>query len=224
MKRRAVVFAGLCGCAAASAVAMKPRHRASLELVPIHLEQQVPTAFDGWTLDAAIVPVLPDPALQATLERTYSQVLARTYVDRDGRRIMLSIAYGEDQATDATAAHRPEFCYTAQGFWVRTIGEDRLELADHAIRVRRLVGRLGPRMEPITYWVTMNDRAVLPGVERKLNQIRLGLSGQIPDGMLVRSSTVGLEIPDSFRLQDRFLAAMQRSMPADVRPRYFGRA
>nr|WP_259373762.1 exosortase-associated protein EpsI, B-type [Rubrivivax gelatinosus] len=214
----------MCAGAAASALALRPRQRASLELMPVHLEQQVPQAFSGWTIDPAVVPVLPDPSLRATLERTYSQVLARTYVDREGRRLMLSIAYGEDQATDATAVHRPEFCYSAQGFAVRTLGEDRLALAQHAIKVRRLVARLGPRMEPITYWVTMNDRTILPGVERKLSQIRLGLSGLIPDGMLVRSSTVGLEVPASFRLQDSFLTAMEQAMPAPVGARYFGHA
>jgi hypothetical protein len=70
----------------------------------------------------------------------------------------------------------------------------------------------------------MNDRAILPGVERKLSQIRLGLSGLIPDGMLVRSSTVGLEVPASLRLQDSFLTAMEQAMPAPVGARYFGHA
>ncbi len=164
MKRRAALFAVGALAAAGSAVALKPQRRASRDLPPIQLDQQVPLAFEGWTLDKTLVPVLPDPSLQAALDKIYGQVLARTYVNARGQRVMLSIAYGEDQGTDATAAHRPEFCYTAQGFSVVPRGEATLDFGGHLLRVRRLVGSLQTRREPITYWVTLNNTAVLPGV------------------------------------------------------------
>ena len=37
------------------------------------------------------------------------------------------------------------------------------------------------------YWVTLDESAALPGVSRKFQQIRYGLQGKIPDGMLVVS-------------------------------------
>lgn len=223
MKRRAVIFGAGCALAAGSALALRPRRRAAEVYAPVKLDEQVPLAFDGWSVDHSIIPVLPDPQVQAKLDAIYNQVLARTYVNADGARVMLSIAYGSDQGTDATAVHRPEFCYSAQGFVVRAAGQATLQVDGRPLRVNRVVGQLGKRFEPITYWVTLNDRALLPGVERKLAQIRLGLSGLIPDGLLMRTSTVGMETEPSFALQERFIAQMAQAMPDAVRVRYFGR-
>ena len=93
-----------------------------------------------------------------------------------------------------------------------------------AIQVRRLVGALGPRFEPITYWITLNDEATLPGFRRKLKQIALGLRGQIPDGMLVRVSTIGLAEKAAYAVQDGFIAELARHLGPELRARYFGRA
>ena len=224
MKRRAALFFLSAAAASASALALKPRRRASKDFAPIQLETQVPPAFEGWTIDKSLIPILPDPGLQAALDKIYGQVLARTYINAAGQRVMLSIAYGEDQGTDATAAHRPEFCYTAQGFSVVQLGERQVSIGGQPLNVRRLVGSLQSRHEPITYWVTLNDRAVLPGVSRKLEQIRLGLLGQIPDGMLVRVSCITTDDAAAFLVQERFLTALRNTLAPELRARYFGSA
>jgi EpsI family protein len=135
---------------------------------------------------------------------------------------MLTIAYGRDQSSEATAVHRPEFCYGAQGFGIRSEGEAQVALpAGAAVHVQRLVGTLGPRVEPISYWVTLADQATLPGFGRKWAQLRLGLSGVVADGMLVRVSTIDRgEAP--YALQDRFLRDLAQSLPEPLRSRYFG--
>ncbi len=223
MKRRALLFAGAAVTASVTALALKPRRRASKDFAPIQLDRQVPASFGPWSIDKSLVPVLPDPSLQAALDQIYGQVLARTYINRSsGQRVMLSIAYGEDQGTDATAAHRPEFCYTAQGFSVAAMGTAVLGLGGRKLTVRRLVGQLQSRREPITYWVTLNDRAVLPGFSRKLEQIRLGLLGQIPDGMLVRVSSLTAETAAAFALQEVFLNDLLGALPPELQGRYFG--
>lgn len=188
----------------------------------VDLERQIPATFAGWSIDKSMIPVLPNPEVQAKLDQIYTQVIARTYVHTDGKRVMLSVAYGSDQGSDATSVHRPEFCYSAQGFSVRGAGEARLNVAGNPLAVRRVIGSLGNRIEPITYWVTMNDRALLPGFDRKMTQIWLGLRGQIPDGMLVRVSTIGQPISDGFALQEQFLTDLHRGMAAAIRGRYFG--
>jgi EpsI family protein len=222
MKRRAALFVLCAAGAGASAMALRPQRRASKDLPPIQLDKQVPPAFAGWQIDRTLVPVLPDPSLQAALDKLYGQVLARTYINAQGQRVMLSIAYGEDQGSDATAAHRPEFCYSAQGFSVQGLGEHRLRFGGQDLRVRRVVSTLQARREPITYWVTLNNSAVLPGFSRKVEQIRLGLQGQIPDGMLVRVSSISNTDAPAFALQEQFLAALHDNLPPALRGRYFG--
>lgn len=220
--RRIVVLGGVMVAAAAAGELMRPSRRLAEVKAPIQLERQVPEAFGEWQIDRSIRPVLPDPSLQAMLDTLYSQLLARTYVNPRGQRVMLSIAYGSDQGNEATAVHRPEFCYSAQGFSVQGLGEHRLRFGGQDLRVRRVVSTLQARREPITYWVTLNNSAVLPGFSRKVEQIRLGLQGQIPDGMLVRVSSISNTDAPAFALQEQFLAALHDNLPPALRGRYFG--
>jgi EpsI family protein len=161
--------------------------------------------------------------VQAKLKSLYSQTLARTYVNASGERVMLTIAYGSDQSSEATAAHRPEFCYGAQGFKVRAKGVQSVPLdGGSSVTVQRLVGILGRRIEPISYWVTLAQTAALPGIDRKWWQIKLGLAGYIADGMLVRVSTIGGLAKSPYATQDRFLHDLALALPTPVRSRYFG--
>jgi EpsI family protein len=220
-RRGLILLSAMAGTAWASE-SFKPRQRLSITKPPIQLDQQVPKVMDGWAIDASIIPLQPDASLQARLDVLYSQLLARTYVNSLGQRVMLSIAYGADQSSEATAVHRPEFCYSAQGFRVSNAGKQILDLGGKPLEVQRLIGEMGARVEPITYWVTLDEHATLPGLSRKLDQLRYGLKGQIPDGMLVRVSTVGLPKAESFAVQQQFLEALYKSVPASVRSRFFG--
>lgn len=209
-------------CAAYLALALTPTERLADVKPKVVLERQVPMALGDWRVDPTIVPVLPSPDVQAKLDQLYSQVLARTYVNSTGDRVMLSIAYGSDQASEATQVHRPEFCYTAQGFKVSTLGETIISVGTHLVPVRRIVGTLHSRVEPITYWVTLDEVATLPGVRRKLMQIRAGLNGRIPDGMLVRASSINPDPAQAYAVQDAFLKELHENLPAEIRGRYFG--
>ena len=219
---RVLVLVALMVLAAVAGEIMQPTYRLAEHKPRIALESQVPEAFGEWRIDRSIVPVVPDPSLQAMLDVLYSQTLARTYVNKQGQRVMLSIAYGSDQSSEATAVHRPEFCYSAQGFRVQTLEKSTLKIQGTEVPVARLVGILGQRVEPITYWVTLDEAATLPGFGRKMQQIRYGLRGQIPDGMLVRVSTISASNADAFSVQQRFLEQMYAAVPAEVRTRYFG--
>ena len=208
--------------AAVAANTYKPTLRLADVKPKIVLDSQIPTAFGPWSEDRSVVPILPNPEVQATLDALYSATLARTYRNAAGQRVMLSIAYGSDQSSEATQVHRPEYCYSAQGFRVKGRGEDTVVVGSHPIRVLRLVATLGPRVEPITYWITLDELATLPGVDRKLAQMRYGLKGQIPDGLLFRVSTVGLTEAESFALQGQFINDLYRHMDSAIAPRYFG--
>ena len=194
---------------------------------PLVLATAVPEQFGAWRLDPEVVPVLPDPTLKEALDALYSSTLNRTYIRPDGARVMLSIAYGKNQNSASTAAHRPEFCYTAQGYVVQRTGVDTLHVMDHDIQAVRLVATAGPRIEPITYWVTLGKSASIPGLPRKLEQMKYGLQGWIMDGMLMRVSSLTPDNTDASRadakaLQNAFINDLAQAMPADQRSRFFG--
>ncbi len=201
--------------------ALTPKRKLAAGAPRFNLEQMIPASFAGWRIDAAIVPLKPDPERQTMLEKLYDQTLSRTYVDRAGQRVMLSIAYGGDQSK-ALQLHLPEVCYVAQGFQMLGSADGVLATRFGALPVKRLVARQDARNEPITYWITIGDQAVLSGIEQKLQRLAYGLSGTIPDGMLMRVSTIGPDAGAAWRLQDRFVAQMLEALPARDRARLLG--
>lgn len=207
-----------------TAESFKPTERVAEQKPKINLVAQVPVAFGDWEVDDSIVPIAPSPEVQKSLDALYSATLARTYRNRSGQRVMLSIAYGSDQSSEATSVHRPEFCYSAQGFRVTEAGESTVVLDEYSLPVQRLIARQGQRLEPITYWITIDEEATLPGLSRKLEQLRYGLQGKIPDGMLVRISTVDTDEAAAFKVQEDFVRSLYSVFDKDFRNRYFGTA
>jgi EpsI family protein len=201
--------------------ALTPHQHVATASDRFSLEAMIPKSFAGWTMDDTIVPLKPDPEQQTMLEKIYDQTLSRTYVNGDGQRVMLSIAYGGDQSK-ALQLHLPEVCYVAQGFQMLDERSDKLATRFGALPVKRLVARQDQRNEPITYWVTIGDKAVMSGIQQKLQRMAYGLSGKIPDGMLVRVSTIQASEADAYRLQDRFVADMLGVMSPRDRVRLLG--
>jgi EpsI family protein len=180
---------GLCMAGAAMlASALTPRQKIADTRARFQLAAMVPIQFGEWEVDNRIIPLQVDPATQAKLDRIYNQTLSRTYINRDGQRVMLSLAYGGDQG-DNMGVHKPEICYAAQGFEISASHAASLATPFGGLPVTRLVAVQGARREPITYWITIGNRAVLPGMDQRLLQLKYGLSGTVPDGMLVRVST-----------------------------------
>ncbi|PXW94955.1 EpsI family protein [Sphaerotilus hippei] len=224
-RRQLLHAAGLAAVMASAPVAawrIRPDEPLTLSYPKMDLEQQIPEVFAGWRVDRSLTPLVPDPVLQQSVQATYDQNIARTYINDRGERVMVTVAYGADQGAEATQVHRPEICYGAQGFVVRHQADELLALPEHRIAVRRLFASLGRRMEPVSYWVTLGDTASLPGWRRKLEQIRIGLAGKYADGLLMRFSSFGTDTAAAYTLHDRFVRDLYASVAADVRPRYFG--
>jgi EpsI family protein len=208
---------------AALAARLTPTERVADQREPVVLKKLVPDQFGEWKTDKSLVPIGVSADVRAKLDELYSQTLERTYVNAKGQRIMLSIAYGGDQRGEATQVHRPEFCYTAQGFRIVRNAVGALSTEYGALPVRRLVAVQGRRNEPITYWITVGDKATLPGIERKLAQLSYGLAGKIPDGMLVRVSSIDLDERGAHMLQERFIKEMLGVLNPQARAHLAGR-
>ena len=203
--------------------ALTPQPRAPLAHELFNLEQMIPSRFGAWTIDPSVVPLTPNPEQQGMLEKIYDQTLSRTYIDPHGQRVMLSIAYGGDQSK-SLQLHLPEVCYVAQGFQMVQDDDDLLPTRYAQVPVTRLVARLHERNEPITYWITIGDKATRTGIRQKLRRLAYGLSGEVPDGMLVRVSTVGNDSRAGWRVQDRFVTDMLAVLAPRDRARLIGEA
>lgn len=220
--RRRALAVGIASLAAAGcAYWWKPTRRLADTLPKFDLETAFPKTFDGWAVDDHMPVQLVSPDQKVVLDQIYSQTLSRTYVGPDGQRVMLSVAYGGDQS-DATRAHRPEVCYPAQGFQIQADQSGSIQLADRAVRTRRLVAVQGGRVEPITYWVMVGNRVAASGTEQKLQQLAYSTNGLIPDGMLVRISNISSAVEPSYLLHQQFARQLARSLRAPELDRIFG--
>ncbi len=209
--------------AAGMAIAMRPTQKIADNGPRIDLENSIPAQFFDWTIDPRVVPIAVDPEVQQKLDAIYDQTLSRTYINSNGQQIMLSIAYGGDQSGDKSQVHRPEFCYASQGFQLKNKFESQIEMDRGVLPVRRLEAVQGGRNEPITYWITVGDQATLPGIGRKLIQMRYGITGRVPDGMLVRVSSLDPDSTRAYRLQDQFVREMLAVLGEHDRVRVAGR-
>lgn len=189
----------------------------------VDLEQMFPAAFGDWKVDRSLPVQLVAPDMQQFLAKIYSQTLSRTYINAEGQRIMLSVAYGGDQS-DATRAHRPEVCYPAQGFQIVANQTGQVLTPSHPLAVRQLVAKAGNRTEPISYWITVGDYTALGSTEQKLTQLGYSIRGIIPDGMLVRVSNIDNNPAAAYKLHSDFIVQMTRAMPLPVRDRVIGAA
>ena len=207
----------------ALATYLKPTKKLADSMPTVNLEQMIPKQFGEWHQDSVVLEQIVSPEKKDLLAKIYGQTLTRAYLDSQGARVMLSIAYGGDQS-DEMQVHHPEICYTAQGFQVERDRLDMLPTSFGSLPIKRLFAVQGNRNEPITYWITVGDKAVvLKGLQQKLAQLRYGLTGRVPDGMIVRVSSINADDKDAYRLQDNFIQAMLAAMSKEDRVRVIGR-
>ena len=202
--------------AAAVASVMRPTEVMAKARDKVDLELIIPKAFGDWRhLEQSSGQVI-NPQQTALLASLYSQTLSRSYVNPQGAVIMLSIAYGENQS-DGLALHYPDICYPAQGFNVTSSQRVNVSTPLGSIPASRLSTELGRRKEPLTYWSTIGNKAVQGGTQRKLEQMRYGFHGQIPDGLIFRVSTISADAPLAYGLQEQFIGQLLAAVPPNQR-------
>jgi EpsI family protein len=182
----------------------------------INLETLIPKEFADWKLDSSNVSSIINPEVKGELEEIYNQTLSRIYVNKQGEHIILSIAYGGEQKTDMHA-HRPEICYAAGGFDIEKMTKAFVDTTIGRIPVMHLVAKRGTRNEPITYWIRVGDSLTRGWIEQKLTAIGYGLSGKVPDGLLVRVSSISNDEQSSYRIQQDFLNALLQAVRKEDR-------
>lgn len=202
------------------AVVMKPMDRIAENGSKINLETMIPMRFSDWQIDETLIPLEVDPQRLAVLNRIYNQTLSRTYVNKKGERVMLSIAYSGDQR-DSMQVHKPEVCYPAQGFNIVKLVVGMFDTGFGEIEVKRLIATQGKRVEPITYWITIGDAVTVNSLKWKLTQLKYGLTGKVPDGMLFRVSSLGDE-KAAYPVQENFTKHLLKALSPEDRKYLIG--
>jgi EpsI family protein len=206
--------------AAVMAKVLEPRELMARTSASLNLETVIPKQFGTWTLVPSISPVTPaDPegyVADANSKRIYSQEVGRGYTDGRGNTVMLMVAYGPVQ-NFRLKAHRPEMCYTAAGFRVspKTSAEVSYREGAAPLKVAHVIAERESRFEPISYWMRVGNDITTGVLDRQWIRLKYGLRGIIPDGALMRVSTIGLPQKASYELQDQFI----RDLLAAISPK-----
>lgn len=186
---------------------------------------RLPQQFGGWVEESDALAQV-DPSVDGVGGRdqaqraTYDEVLMRTYQRRDGKRVMMALAYGRKQ-TQELKIHRPELCYRAQGFEVTSLGARALRLGPNAsVTSTALVTRNRNRVEIVTYWIRIGDRVTRSAWETRWTLLREGLAGRVPDGLLVRTSSLApseTDAGEALAVQRDFLVELYGALAPPAR-------
>lgn len=219
---RSIILLMLMCAASYGAVAFRPTALNSEQSQKFDLETIIPIQFGEWHLEGQGAAIMVNPQQRELIERIYAQTLSRTYANANGDRVMLSLAYAGGYGK-SMESHKPERCYPAQGFHI--LSESKVDLnfdGNVVVPATRLVAKAGNRIEPITYWLIVGGAPTGFGLPMRIQQIKIGLTGKIPDGLLFRVSTINPDEPASFELERQFVQALLRSLPSSDRVRLTG--
>lgn len=219
--RTAIIASVLMLASSGMAYVMKPTVRIADSAQKFELANFVPTQFGEWREEVLSIAQVVNPQQKAMLDQLYAQLLTRTYINSQGQRIMLSIAYGGDQ-TDNNQVHSPEVCYPAQGFQLQSSKQGQIVTPYGDIPVKRMTATLGQRNEPVTYWVSVGNKVVRPGLDKKIEEMKYGMRGTIPDGMLFRVSSIDRNETAAFAVQDSFVQQLLANTSPQARLRLAG--
>jgi EpsI family protein len=220
--RRSFLIGTALAATAVTAYAGTPR-RSENRLAKERLGSVVPLRIGGWHFATADGVILPreDEALPTD---GYDQVLTRSYENAQGPTVMLLLAYGSTQG-GSLQLHRPETCYPGQGFRLSDFRDHELHLAGSAtVEGRCFTARRDDRTERVLYWTRISNAFPRNTAQEYRAILASILGGVIPDGILVRLSTLD---PDPDRADaglSAFADLLVRSIPNPGRQILIGTA
>ncbi|MFO1239617.1 MAG: EpsI family protein [Sphingomonadaceae bacterium] len=214
LTRRHMLMGAALTATAVVAFAREPRETMR-RLKPGELEAMIPTQIGQWSFETRSGLVLPpdDPLVKSL----YSDVLTRVYVSEDRPPVMLLIAYSNTQ-NGMLQLHRPEVCYPAGGYSLTETKTKSLDLGPGIQIPARFFSAESPsRTEQVMYWTRIGAESPTSWIDQRAAVIRANLNQVIPDGILVRVSTVLPDYGSAEPVLREFASAMIRDLQPNGR-------
>lgn len=216
--RRDVIVGGLGLACAAASIGLTQ----NADVKPIGaeaLEQALPQSLGAWrSIPAAGVVLPPEGSLT---KRLYSNVMVRAYADGTSA-VTLLLAYGAIQSGNMQM-HRPELCYPAAGFAIASSQRVDIPLtADRAIAAKLLETRSSVRAEQVLYWTRVGGEFPTTRLEQRWSVLRQNFTGQVPDGMLVRTSIAASSSAAALPILENFVDALIKGVSPGTRKLLLG--
>jgi len=186
------------------------------------LDTLMPDQIGRWIYQTKSGLVLP-PRDQLS-ERIYDDLVTRVYAAPDGTGVMLLIAYSGQQ-DGMLQVHRPEVCYPASGYDITRTREHPIRLSGGMeLESRFIVAESRARTEQLIYWTRIGPSFPTRWIAQRWAVVEENMKGIIPDGVLVRISTIAPDDASALAILDDFAKELVRVAPAKVRQALIGRA
>ncbi len=187
ISRRLLMLGAGSAAAAGAAALMTPRHYEA-DAKRIRLDDLVPSSVGLWQAAPPGAFVLPADSVEPGV---YDQVVTRRFSAPTGPDVMLLIAHGAAQS-GLMRVHRPEVCYASAGFQIQGLHSLDLAVAPgQTIAAQTFIGQREDRVENVLYWTRIGGFFPRNVMDQRIDMLKLGLEGLIPDGVLVRMSALG---------------------------------
>ena len=214
MSRRQILLGSSFAATAALAQTLVPRTNLDL-FGRTKLEALIPEKIGPWSFETASGLVVPPK--DDLKDQLYSQVLTRVYSAPNLPSIMLLLAQSPVQ-NGILQLHRPEVCYPFGGYKLSPIIDHNIRIEpDTVVESRLLTASSADRTEQLLYWTRIGHSNPGTWWDERMAVAGANLKGIIPDGILVRISTIA---PDRSVVSalDTFTQAMFASLrPPDRR-------
>ena len=165
----------------------QPKHRLRAGRL-LHLSPLVPDSVGKWQSAEGKGIVLP-PADEAQANRFYDDIVTRYYWSDTEPTMMLLLAYSTEQS-GTLQIHRPESCYPAAGFTLKPRGNLAMTALGRQFDAQLCSADTPERSEQLLYWTRVGNEFPKSWHDQSSDLRKMNLRGYIPDGMLVRISTL----------------------------------
>lgn len=219
--RRELLLGGALVCAAAAAGALRFRSDRSQPTGRPPLEQLMPSRIGEWVREPFADVLIPQG--EAAEDKTYDDLFTGYYAAEAGSGIMLLVAYGSAQVGD-TELHRPEVCYPAAGFRLSRWPDVSLDFPGERVRAAVMTARAPERIEQMLYWSRIGGDFPTTSLEQRWSILRQTVRGAVPDGVLVRMSTITGDREAGLAILERFAGEMVAAASPTLRGMLVGRA
>ncbi|WP_215350509.1 exosortase C-terminal domain/associated protein EpsI [Sphingopyxis soli] len=218
--RRTMAVGGVLALGAALSAIMNPvRGRA------IYSEEKfnglIPSQVGPWKSRLSSELILPpeDELSKKLYENLQTRIYQYPSVDYS---IMFLVAYSSIQKGDIQV-HRPEVCYPVSGYPIL-----KNEIRDHRIGnvdvpCRFLVADRKPEKEMILYWMRVGSEFPVRWIDQRIDMAMESLSGELPDGVLVRLSLIHHDENFAEKALVDFANIMSAHIPNDLHRIFFGK-
>jgi EpsI family protein len=219
--RRELLIGGTLACAAVAAGALRLSSDSGASTGRPPLEQLIPSRIGQWVRQPFADVLIPQGEAQE--DRTYDDLFTGYYAAAGGGGIMLLVAYGSAQVGD-TELHRPEVCYPAAGFQLQRWPDVLLRLPGERVRAAVMTARAPDRTEQMLYWSRIGSEFPTSSLSQRWAILTQSLRGAVPDGVLVRMSTIGTDRSAGVQTLESFAGEMLAAGSPVLRQMLVGKA